>query len=556
MLAHWLFKLSYRRFLRACETPLEAQADRLRQILRQAADSDIGRANDFAALSRVTDPIALIREYQERVPIRSYQEMRADLDAVYAGDWQRLCPSRPIFFAMTAGSTGQFKYLPITKEFRQEVGRGSFIFNGALEASFPALRDLKTQFLVGSAEGGLTPAGVRQGFSSGFNYKNFPRFVRNRFILPYWIFTLHDADDRSYAAGRLLVAERQLGALCAISPVNLINVLRALEEHAGRLCDDIAAGTLTLMGTAAVAGSWCGKPDPVRAAALRDARRREGRFPTRMLFPSLQVLVCWQGGNMGYYLHELDESFGIDQHFEFPVSASEGLFAIPCRGNRAGGALAVTTHFLEFVPEERPTLPAMRALRADELVVGATYRIVVTTSGGLYRYDMEDLVRVREILGATPVIEFLAKAGRQVSVANERLNEADITMVMQAASQACDLWVDDFLFVPCTDRRFRVMVDGAAAVRHTAPGRELPLRQLARELERQLRTTAKGYDFEREDALLEPLQLLVTCPGELTRQVGRQQSLPNAQIKPRHLTSQFDAHTTLGVLGTYEALGA
>ena len=366
---------------------------------------------------------------------------------------------------------------------------------------------------------------------------------------------MQDAGDRGYAAGRILVAERRLGALCAISPVNLINLMRALEENAERLCADIEAGTLTLRGTAAVEGSWRGKPNPVLADRLRQARRREGRFPPRLLFPSLQVLVCWQGGNMGYHLHELDREFGLDQHFEFPVSASEGLFAVPCRGNRAGGVLAVTTHFLEFVPEDGPVPTPSRALRADQLEVGTTYRIVVTTSGGLYRYDIEDLVRVTGGSGRTPIIEFVSKANRQVSVANERLTESDVSVAMRAASEACDLWAQDFLFVPCSDKRYRVVVDGPALARLTAPGGEAPLRIFAAELERQLRTAAKGYDFERDDALLEPLQLIVTSPGELAERVARQtrQALPNAQVKPIHLTNQFDAHTDYGALGTYAA---
>ena len=551
MFASWLFHWSYRRFLAACETPLEAQAAQLRRILGRAAATDIGRAHDFAGLSRLTDPVALVREYQRRVPIRTFQAMRADLDRVYAGEWRRLCPSRPLFFAMTAGSTGQFKCIPITKEFRREVGRGSLIFNGALEAAVPALRGLKCQFLVGSAEGGVTPNGAPQGFMSGFNYKNLPRFVRNRFVLPYWIFTLHAADDRGYAAGRILVAERRLGALCAISPVNLINLIRALEENAERLCADIAAGTLTLGGTAAVEGSWRGKPNPALAESLWEARRREGRFPTRLLFPALKVLVCWQGGNMGYHLHELDRAFGLDQHFEFPVSASEGLFAVP-------GALAVTTHFLEFVPEDRPATGPVPALRADQLAVGATYRIVVTTSGGLYRYDIEDLVRVTGMTGRTPIIEFVSKANRQVSVANERLTESDVSVAMRAASQACDLWARDFLFVPCSDKRYRVVVDGAALATLAVSGREAPLRHFAAEIERQLRAAAKGYDFERDDALLEPLQLFVTAPGALAERAAQgegRQALPNAQIKPTHLTNQFDAHAAFTALGTYAAHG-
>lgn len=550
MITSLVLSWKYRRFQAACERPLEAQAAQLRRILRQAASTGIGHAQDFAKLARLADPIALIETYQNRIPIRSYREMRADLDAVYAGDWQRLCPSRPVFFAMTAGSTGQFKHIPITREFRKEVGRGSLIVTGALEAALPRLRGRKCQFLVGSAEGGVTAGGVAQGFMSGFNYKNLPRFVRNRFVLPYWVFTLADAGERAYAAGRILASERRLGALCAISPVNLINLMRALEANAARLCSDIEKGTLTL--AEAGAGRWRGKSDPTLANALREARHAEGRFPARLLFPELEALVCWQGGTMGYHLHELERTFGPVPCYEFPVSASEGLFAVP-------GVLAVTTHFLEFFPEEDGHASPARALRADQLSVGACYRLVITTSGGLYRYDIEDVIRVTGMSGRTPVIAFVSKANQQVSVANERLSESDVSVAMRAASDACGLWARDFLFVPCSDKRYRVLVDGEALATLAVPGHEARLRHFATEIERQLRVAAKGYDFEREDALLEPLHLMVVGTGELVERAAKRESrqpLPNAQIKPCHLTNEFDAHAGFTARGTYAACGA
>ena len=555
MIASALSNLSYRLFRAACRHPLDAQAARLRRILGQAAQSEFGRRHGFARVSRIADPAALVRGFQEQVPVRAYRDMRAELDDVYAGNWRRLCPSPPIFFTMTAGSTGQFKYVPVTEEYRREVGRSSMIFSGALEACYPAVRRLEAQFLVGSAEGGRSPGGVPQGFASGFNYKNLPGIVRSRFVLPYWVFTIDDADERSYAAGRILVEHQKLGVLVAISPVNLINLRRALDQHAERLCGDLASGTLTVRGTAAVPGSYRGRPDPVRSRALHAAWEKTGTLPTTLLFPSLQVLVCWQGGNMSYYLHEMDEAFGQRQHFEFPISASEGVFAVPCRANQAGGTLAITSHFLEFLPDAPDGSSSAQALRADQLDVGAEYRVVVTNSSGFYRYDMEDIVRVTSLFRRTPVIQFIAKKDRQVSVSNERLTELDVTLAMQAASHRCDHWLQEFLFVPCSDRRYRVVVDGAG---HGGdePRRDAVMQALAGELERQLRAAAKGYDFEREDALLEPLQLVVAGEGELTEYLRRWQGerrLPNAQIKPIHLTNEFNAHTAFTAVKTYAA---
>jgi hypothetical protein len=583
MIARALGGYAWMRFRAACRDPLAAQAARLRQILRDAARTEFGREHDFRALSRITAPAAIIRAYQEHVPVRDYRAMQEDLDAVYQGHWQRLCPDPPLWFAMTAGSTGRYKYIPVTRQYRREVGRSSLIFQGALHASFPAVRGSRTQFLVGSAEGGFSPAGVPQGFASGFNYRNLPRLLRRQFVVPYWVFTLDDAEERAYAAGRILVDEPRLAVLCAISPVNLINLRRALDRNAERLVRDVERGTLSVRSRSAVPGSWRGTPSPDRARTLRRALHANGSLPGAELFPGLRVLVCWQGGNMSYHVDELRSVFGVADTFEFPISASEGVFAIPFRAGQAGGVLAVSSHVLEFIADDTPrcnvatpqgagvtprgagvarrgtgvAVPgAGVALRADELEAGREYRLVVTNAGGLYRYDMEDIVRVTGRFQATPVIEFVSKASRQVSVSNERLTEQDVTRAMLEASRRCGCWFDEFLFVPCTDRRYRVVLDGAGSACRRDPQRDALLRRFAAELERQVRRCSSGYDFERDDALLLPLQLLVTAPGQLQgylldQQPGQQ--LPNAQVKPVHLTSRFNAHERFTAEATYAA---
>jgi hypothetical protein len=553
MIMEALSSIAWTRFRAACRDPLRAQAARLRHVLRSAAQTGFGRAHGFARISDIADPRELIRAYQAAVPVRDAAAMHDDLAAVYDGAWQRLCATPPLWFSMTAGSTGRYKYIPVTAAYRREVASSSLIFQGAFNACFPALRGCRTQFLVGSAEGGRSPAGVPQGFASGFNYRHLPRLLRRRFVVPYWVFTLADPLERAYAAGRILVDTPRLGVLAAISPVNLINLRRALDSNAGRLLRDVHDGTLTVHGESAVPGTWRAAPAPPRARRLRESLR-DGRFPTRLLFPSLQVLVCWQGGNMGYYLDELQCAFGIHELFEFPVSASEGVFAIPFRANRPGGILAVTSHFFEFLPDgaAADAAGAAAALRADELEVGQAYRIIITNGGGLYRYDMEDVIRVTERFRDTPVIEFISKAARQVSVSNERLTELDVTEAMLQACRRRGCRFEEFLFVPCSDSRYRVVLDGAGM--STEQQCDSALSLLAAELESALRQCSKGYDFEREDGLLAPLEVLVTAPDQLRAYLAEQravQSLPSAQLKPQHLTTEVDAHERLTTQAAY-----
>jgi hypothetical protein len=165
---------------------------------------------------------------------------------------------------------------------------------------------------------------------------------------------------------------------------------------------------------------------------------------------------------------------------------------------------------------------------------------------------MEDIVRVTEMVGRTPAIEFVSKANRCTSVSNERLTELDVTHAMQATSRACGLWFREFLFVPCRDRRYRVLIDGA----ELNGNRNSVMPHLTAELERQLRVAATGYAFERDDALLEPLHVVVTAPGQLAEHLRRVQGappIPSAQIKPVRLTVEFDLHTRFAIESTYAA---
>ncbi len=72
--------------------------------------------------------------------------------------------------------------------------------------------------------------------------------------------------------------------------------------------------------------------------------------------------------------------------------------------------------FLEFVDDDGD------AFTCDELIEGATYRVVMTTPGGLYRYDLGDRLACRGHVNGLPRLEFI---GRAVStdIVGEKLSE-------------------------------------------------------------------------------------------------------------------------------------
>ena len=75
--------------------------------------------------------------------------------------------------------------------------------------------------------------------------------------------------------------------------------------------------------------------------------------------------------------------------------------SIPLSDDGSKGVLTVASNFFEFVPVEQvaahPDDPgAWICLTAGQVETGAEYYILVTTADGLYRYDINDIVRVED----------------------------------------------------------------------------------------------------------------------------------------------------------------
>lgn len=535
----WYLAWKAAQFERACRDPARAQRRVLQRIVRRATNTAF-----FAelGLDRVPSQQRL-EAFRRRVPVRTSAAFAPWLERARHGDWRAICPSEPFFFSLTAGSTGKYKALPVTRELKAELDRSVLVFTHHLYRSFPSLPCGKTQFIVGSADGGRTPGGVPQGFVSGFNYKNLPALLRRSFVVPYPVFTLEDPDDRNYAIGRFLVQEPTLRGIGAISPLNILNVFKALVADRERLLADLRDGGLTLdhEAPALLAEVSAG----LRALPeLADRLQRQPRWAARDLFPGLEAFVCWKSAGMSHAHDVLVQGMTSLPTLEMPLSASEGIFAIPMAPDARGGVAAVTGHFLEFLPEGGGA-----PLLVHEVEQGATYSLVVTTGGGLYRYDMEDLVRVTGFHQATPMLEFVSKASRQVSVSNERINEEDVTRAMRAVAARFGVQFSEFVFVPTHEQRYRVLVD-EAELRGTATDWSA----FARELDRALCALAKGYGFERDDLLLRPLLLCGVREEGLAAWIRTQlasSTLPNAQVKPLHLTPKFDVHDHLPLGGEY-----
>jgi hypothetical protein len=114
--------------------------------------------------------------------------------------------------------------------------------------------------------------------------------------------------------------------------------------------------------------------------------------------------------------------------------ATEGCVSLPLL-NIGGAVPALRSHFLEFLP-----LPTDTTARADqgtarphlvhELEPGATYAVVLTTGGGLYRYQLHDSVQVVARHHGCPVLRFMGKLAHISDHFGEKLNAQHVQQAL------------------------------------------------------------------------------------------------------------------------------
>jgi hypothetical protein len=94
-----------------------------------------------------------------------------------------------------------------------------------------------------------------------------------------------------------------------------------------------------------------------------------------------------------------------------------------------------------------------RIFLAHELEEGRTYRVIVTTGGGLYRYPLGDLVIVTGFLHEAPCLRFVGRESNVSDLFGEKLNGTFVENVIQKALADQDINARFFLLAPTVQAR-------------------------------------------------------------------------------------------------------
>ncbi len=420
-----IVKAIYDRFckplLKQLEDPVGSQEKCLRNVLKRAKDTVYGKQHGFA-------DIRSIEEFQRAVPINNFESLQPYISRAMAGEQNILFPDKILCFLITSGTTGDPKLFPFGEHRVQDT-----IINVLRSGAFYVVHHDRWDTLEGRRLVFPAPSSIGQkigeyevAFMSGAlavaplppQLKMLQTSERRR-VPPLEVDNILDWDEKFYLCARYSVSADVRSATGITS--NIVSLLRKIStDYLDRLLADPEV-------------------DSVTKTKLRGAES-DGVIDLQKIWPNFRVLL--HGGvSITPFRRAIKDLMGEIDLWE-GYAATEGWLATQIYLDK-GMMPYVGTMFYEFIPEDDE---AATPIPLSDVKAGKPYRVLVTNSGGFYRYDIGDVI---EFTGTEPLtLRVVGRKASIVSLAGERMSEELILRALELVCRDFGIGFVDFALLP------------------------------------------------------------------------------------------------------------
>ena len=339
-----VFKSYYKSVEKFMDDPMGTQAQNFANLIEHGRNTLFGSENQF-------DNIRSIAGFQQKVPVAAYENLRPYLDKIIVDKQQNVLWDSPVkWFAMSSGTTeDKSKYIPVTQESLENCHyRSGYHMLGLYANSYPDTEFFlgKTLVLGGSQQINNIGDSTFTGDISAILMKNLP-FIVKLARTPEEIALLPDWEEK----------------------------LQKLSDYAVK--EDIRA----FLGVP----SWM-------LVLLKKIVTDTGRS-LPYLWKNLEVF--FHGGVSFNPFREQYEKLIPSEKMRYweTYNASEGFFGVQYSSKSKDLLLLLDNEiFYEFLPVGEWDKENPQAITLADVEVGKQYALVISTSGGLWRYKVGDTI--------------------------------------------------------------------------------------------------------------------------------------------------------------------
>ena len=396
----WVGITGWRQFQAATMNPVDIQNKVLMKILRSQSVTDFGKKHCFGQIQD-------INSYRDRVSVQEFEDIRSYIHAQQDNSRLALNAEPPILYALTSGTTGAPKYVPMTQAALDNYKYTQQLVAYSIYQNYPDAYSGQLLAITSAAIEGYLDNGTPFGSMSGVINKSMPALMRKKYVIPSEIFEIDDQNQEYYQIARYAVAEKNITMIATANPSTLLKLNNVINEQFEMICAEIKSF------------------NPARAASLDHLVA--GSITIRDLWPNLSVITTWIGGNCRLLLPEIEKLISRKTKvIELGYLSSEfrGGLVVDSRTNQQVPCIHET--YYEFVEQHMWENGTPEFLNIDQLELGKHYYPLVTTVSGLYRYNINDVIKITGFFNQTPSFEFLQKGKGVVNLTGEKLYESQL----------------------------------------------------------------------------------------------------------------------------------
>lgn len=324
----------------------ELQIKALRRLVRQARNTEWGHRHGFANISTY-------EQFATSSPVNTYEELKGYIDRMRHGESDVLWPGRVRWYAKSSGTTNdKSKFIPVSKQ---------------------ALHD--THYRGGTD-------------AVAWYLRNNPR--SNMFAGKALI--LGGSHQPNYNVAGSLVGDLSAILIENINP--LVNLLRVPKKSTALLSDfEVKRDRIAREAMNQDVTNLSGVPSWMMSVINR-VLEISGKDTLDQVWPNLEVFFHGGVAFTPYrtqYEHLIPSA---RMHYMETYNASEGFFALQDDPTDKAMSLMVDYGvFYEFIPMDDFGSPEATAVPLWDVETGKNYAMIISTSSGLWRYQIGDTVR-------------------------------------------------------------------------------------------------------------------------------------------------------------------
>jgi GH3 auxin-responsive promoter len=421
------------KFQCAIRKPKRAQLKNLQKIMNHNQQTEYGIQYQFKAIKSV-------QQFKNHVPITTYEDYRPYIEAIKTGDDMHSLTSEIItLFEPTSGSSSASKLIPYTATLSKEFqnGIGPWLFDLYKHRKMRVTGTSYWSITPLTQGKSYTPSGIPIGFEEDSQYfgKIGKQLIDQIMSVPKEVKYIQSVESFKYITVLFLLRDAHLNLISVWNPTFLVMLLDELKHHWNELIKDIEHGTITVKEQI---------PDPILQILNKKNKPNKKRAkvlkkisPTaiKQIWPKLTLVSCWTEANAEPYYQDLQSKLGPIEIQGKGLLSTECFISFPLV-KEPYSILSLNSHFFEFLPLNDPHDTKL----LDELEVGLRYIPIVTTSGGLYRYNLSDIIEVMGFKKGVPLLKFIGRQNNVVDHFGEKLNEAHVSQVLARVFQQMNLF--------------------------------------------------------------------------------------------------------------------